>query len=408
MGGGMGGMGGGMGGMGGGMGGGMMGRGGGTMPPMMGMMMHGRLIMYFGGDFDSWDMRSMMMGMGMMGGMGMGGMGMGGMGGMMGGMGGGMRSVPPTGMPFADLKPGQTRHLPTRLVSLNPPDPQGGVRLPAVDEPLRIGDIADVSDNPRVQKALKRLQFQKAARTVSQLVMWNVATGLDWATIGELSKDWSNRYELALARDFVDHLNTVSDWETGRILFQISGTDTRSNARAAELEKAFTGKLVLGLRTGMGIPTRPDGPSLSCRVRLQAAEAQVQLSSSYAAAQKWVALAKFTVPLEAGKRSGDPVALADEVVEGLLSRVVRAQLVKGPRHKGKLTYQLRIDNGSPLRLNGLAAAGETSKEDEKARVLTGISIPPRRSMTVPASEEVIKALGLKQGVRIVAIDLSGL
>ena len=74
---------------------------------MMGMMMLARMIMYFCGDYDSWDMRSLMMGMG--GGMGMMGGGMGGMGGgMMGGMGGGMggmmRSVPPTGLPFADLE----------------------------------------------------------------------------------------------------------------------------------------------------------------------------------------------------------------------------------------------------------------------------------------------------------------
>ena len=64
-GGGMGGGGGGMGGggMGGGMGGGGMGRGGGTMPPMMGLMTLARMIMYFCGDVDSWDLRSLMMGM---------------------------------------------------------------------------------------------------------------------------------------------------------------------------------------------------------------------------------------------------------------------------------------------------------------------------------------------------------
>ncbi len=63
---------------------------------------------------------------------------------------------------------------------------------------------------------------------------------------------------------------------------------------------------------------------------------------------------------------------------------------------------------SPLRLNGVAAVGVGSKADEKARVLSGISVPPRRSMTVPASEELVKALGLKQGIRVTAIDLSGL
>ena len=160
MGGGMGGMGGGMGGMMGGRGGGMGGMGGmgrmsGTMPSMMGMMMLSRMIMYFCGDPDSWDMRSLMIGMmgGMRGGMG-GGMGMmGGMGGgMMGGMGGGMRSVPPTALPSAILNPGQTRHLPTRLVVLTPPDPREGVRLPEKGEPLQLGDIAEINDNPRVQK----------------------------------------------------------------------------------------------------------------------------------------------------------------------------------------------------------------------------------------------------------------
>ena len=94
---------------------------------------------------------------------------------------------------------------------------------------------------------------------------------------------------------------------------------------------------------------------------------------------------------------------------GTLNRLVRAQLIKGPRDKGKLTYRIRIDNASPLILNGLAALGTDSKpRTQTPRVLSGISIPPRRSMTVPASEEVVKTLGLKHGIRVVAIDLSGL
>ena len=47
------------------------------MPATMGMMTLARIIMYFCGDPDSWDMRSLMIGM----------MGMRGMGGMGGGMG---------------------------------------------------------------------------------------------------------------------------------------------------------------------------------------------------------------------------------------------------------------------------------------------------------------------------------
>ena len=95
------------------------------------------------------------------------------------------------------------------MVSLNPPDAQGGVQLPQEGQAFRIADIGDVSDNPRVQKAMKRLAAEKAATTVAQLVMWNVAAGLDWDTIAELSRRWANGYELALARDFVDHLDAI-------------------------------------------------------------------------------------------------------------------------------------------------------------------------------------------------------
>ena len=40
----------------------------------------------------------------------------------------------------------------------------------------------------RVQKALKRLAADKAATSVSQLVMWNLAAGLDWETIAQMSQ----------------------------------------------------------------------------------------------------------------------------------------------------------------------------------------------------------------------------
>ena len=41
-------------------------------------------------------------------------------------------------------------------------------------------------------------------------------------------------------------------------------------------------------------------------------------------------------------------------------------------------------------------------------MLLGITIPPAKSLTVPASEDAVKTLGLKQGIRVMAIDLSGL
>ena len=411
MGGGMGGMGGGMGGMGGGMGGGMMGGGAQTMPPMMGMMMLANVIMYFCGDFDSWDRRSLMMGMGgggMMGGMGggMGGMG----GGMMGGMGGGMRSVPPSDLPSAELKPKQTRHLPTQLVSLSPPDPESGVSLPAKGETLRIlGDIGRVSDDPRVQKALKRLAAETAPPTISQLVMWRLVAGLDWETIARLSERWSNRSELTLAQDFVAHLDALPVGESGRLLFQFQGADAAGKTLAAEVGKAVNGKMVLGVIAEVGeIPAQPEGPAVACQVRLTGSEALVQVTGSNEAGRNWVPFGKFTLPIAREQEKFDAMRLVDAVAEGMLNRMVRMQLTKGPRVKGRLTYQIRIDNASPWILNGLSAVGTTSKDGESPRVLSGLSIPPRKNMTVPASEEAVKLLGLKKGIRVMAVDLSGL
>ncbi|MGP0069649.1 MAG: hypothetical protein ACLQGP_39365 [Isosphaeraceae bacterium] len=404
---GMGGMGGGMGGMGGGMGG--MGRSSGTMPPMMGMMMLANVIMYFCGDADSWDRRSLMMGMGggMMGGMGGMGGGMGG--GMMGGMGGGMRSVPPSEAPFADLKPKQTRNLPTSIVSLTSPDAENGLVLPSQGEKLRIvGDIARVNDDPQVQKALRRLASGLAPASVSQLVMWRLNTGLDWATIGQLADKWANRYELTLAKDFVDRLSSLPEGESGRIMFQFVGLDSAGEFTAAELAGLIKGKTVLGLQSVIGVPSRPESPAVACQVRLKGGEALVQVSSSDSNGQNWVPYGKFTLPVPKTDGKSDPAQFADSLAEGVLNRLVRVQLSKGPREKGKLTYQLRIENASPLILNGLSLMGPASKTTEEPKVLLGITIPPRKSLTVPASEAAVKTMGLKQGIRVMAVDLSGL
>jgi hypothetical protein len=424
----MGGMGGGMGGMMGGMGGGMMGgmgggggmlgmsgmgRQAGTMPPTMGMMMLSRMIMYFCGDPDSWDPRSIMIGMmgGMMGGMGgmMGGMG-GAMGGM-GGMGGGMRSVAPTELPSALLNPGQTRNLPTRLVSVSSADPDAGLSFPAKGEKLRIvGDIEDVTQDAQLQKALKRLTSRKAPTAVSQLVMWHLAAGLDWDTISRLSEKWANAHELTLAKSFTDTLDRAAAGETGRILIEISATDDTSERDAAELKKALRGATVLGLIAHVGqIPARPDGPAVACKILLDGPGAVAQLASTDGTAEKWVPFGKFSLKRERTGAKIDSWRFADDLAEGVLNRLVRAQLLKGStREKGKLAYQLRIDNASPWILNGIAVAGTSSKPEEMPQLLPMLSVSPRRSFTVPAGEDMVKSLGLKKGIKVVALDLSGL
>ena len=147
------------------------------MPATMGMMTLGRLIMTLVEDRDSWDYSSLMIGM--MGGRGMGGMGMG-MGGMgMGGR-GGFRSVPPTGLAHATLNPNQSRHLPTVLVSLNGPTPDGNVPMPGQGEKLRVGTIGQITGDRWASAALMRLAGEKAPPEVAQLVLWNLADGFDW------------------------------------------------------------------------------------------------------------------------------------------------------------------------------------------------------------------------------------
>ena len=81
-----------------------------------------------------------------------------------------------------------------------------------------VGDISQVNDDARVQKALRRLAADKAPTSLSQLVMWHLAAGLDWNTIAQLSQEWSNRNELTLAKDFVDRLDTLPVGESGRLL----------------------------------------------------------------------------------------------------------------------------------------------------------------------------------------------
>jgi hypothetical protein len=319
--------------------------------------------------------------------------------------------VPPTGLPFTSLAPGQTRHLPTRLVNMSSPDQEQGLSLPQEGEKLRIlGDVASVNKDPRVQKALKRLSAAKAPTSLSQLVMWRVATDLDWSAIAELSQNWANRYELAMAKDFVDHLDGLTDGEAGRLLLEVQGTDAASNAMATEFTAALQGKMVLGLVTTIGIPERPAGPALACRVKLTATEASVQVTGSDRTARNWVAFGKFTQPTVVENGKLDQVKLADSLAEGILNRVVRAQVIKGSaqKDKGKLVYQIRIENASPLILNGVAFVGTASAPDEMPKLLSGIAIPPGRSMLVPTPEESVKTLGLKKGIKVLALDLSGL
>jgi hypothetical protein len=285
----------------------------------------------------------------------------------------------------------------------------GSVRLPGEGEKLQIGDVSQASGDARVQKALKRLAAVKAPATVSQMVMWRVAQGLEWDVIAQLAERSGKayEYELTLAQDFVEKLVALPDDETGVLLFQVDAKDAASQAAAAAIVKVLKDKPVLGLWAREGVPAEPAGPAVACKVRVDGEEAIVQVASSNSSAQAWVPFGKFALPVTLKDGEVDSAAFADELAAGVLNRLVRTQLSRGDRVKGKPTYRVRIDNASPLILNGLAIAG-VDAEDARPKELSGICISPRRSMTVPATEEIVKELGLKKGVRVTAADLSGL
>ena len=414
------------GGGGGGMGGGGMGGGGQgqgmsrTLPASAGMMMLATLITRLVAP-GTWDLSGMMM-MGGMGGGGGGGMGGGGMGGGgmgggmggggMGGGGGGFRSVPPTMLPSADLNPGQTREMATRLVTISSADPSNPLATPAKDEPLKISDIGQVSNDPKVAKALRRLAADKAPNSLAQLVMWNVSGGLSWENIATLSADWSNPHELVMAKRFVQNLDLLGNGETGELRYEITATP-ELKAIADELAATLKGQLVLGLKAEAGVAEAPTGPAIGCKIALAGTtdkpQAEVHVLTSDGEGQAWTAVGKFNLPVRRSEEKVKSVEFADSFAEGVLGRLVRAQLSKGPRVKGKETYYVRIDNASPLLLNGLAITGEGIKgENVTPNILSGIAIPPRNNLTVSATGSVVEKLGLKKGVKVVAADLSGL
>ena len=306
--------------------------------------------------------------------------------------------------------PNQTRHLPTRLVSLSSPDPEEGLSLPQQGEKLQIlGDIAKVNDDPRVQKALRRLAADKAPTSVSQLVMWRVAA--DWT--GTRSPSCRGRGPIATSwpwpRISWTIWTSLTEGETGRLLFEIEGTDAAEQGdggRADQGPARQDGARLAGRRRD---PDAARGPAVACRVRLTATEALVQVASSDATA-----------------RTGSPSASSR--CRWSRKRQVRQRQVRrcpgrgdpqpaGPRpgeqrpaqrEKGKLIYQIRIENASPLILNGLALVGTGEQGRRNAQGAVGHRDSPAQEHARSRERGGRQALGLKKGIKVLALDLSGL
>jgi hypothetical protein len=364
---------------------------------------------------------------------GMGG-GMGGMGGGMGGMGGGFRSVPPTGLLETTLQPRQERHLPTAVVSLNGPDAKAQPLVPAKGEKLQISGVDQWTDDSRTKAALKRLAEAKAPRTIAQMVLWYVTAGADWDDVGRLSQGWGNAQEIALARQFVAGLEKTEgpsspsspQADPGRLYWEIKAESAPERELADGLRALWEKSAVLGLTVKEGVPARPDGPALACRLEVSGSSVSVKLTASHPSGTDWVSLGTFRIkrsdlkPFPANssretptltseqERQRESARLGDAVAEAILGRLVRASLSHGPKIKGKESFRITIVNESPMILNGLALGGPEMRDDAPPSVVAGLSLPPLKSLTLPASAEMVGRLHLKDGLRVLAADLSGL
>ena len=316
---------------------------------------------------------------------------------------------------------------------MNGPDVNARPLVPAKGEKLRIEGIEQWTDDTRTRTALKRLVEAKAPRSIAQMVLWNVTNGTDWDGVGRLSKGWGNAHEIALARRFVAGLEGSEDARTpavdpGLLCWDIQTESTRARELAEDLRGLWGKGPVLGLTAKEGVPTRPDGPALACRIELDDSAVAVKLEASHPSGTGWVPLGEFRIKLSdprlnlaASTEEATPAAasdsaeggcqaarLGDALAEGMLGRVLRVNLTRGPVVKGKATFKIKIHNESPLILNGLALGGPDAGEDRDASVLAGLSVPPRKSLTVPGTAEMVERLHLRGGVRILAADLSGL
>jgi hypothetical protein len=332
---------------------------------------------------------------------------------MGGGMGGGFRSVPPTELPSALLQPGQVRELATRVVSLNPPSPETGVLMPQQGEKLLIGDIAQISPDPRLQKALRRLAADNAPDAVSQLVMWNLTSKLDWLTIDQLTRGCVNAQELALARQFVERLDSLSEeGESGQLFLEVTAGETQHEKLASDLGKALANQLVLGLKATPGVPAKPGGPSVGCKLQLVGEggkpEAMIKLAESNGH-REWQSMGKFTLPVTLDdKGQCDVTAFGNKLAEGLLERLVRTRMIKKQTVVGTPTYTYQVDNASPLLLNGFAVVGTSAKPTDPPHFMLGLSLPPQRSLQFSLPAAQVESFGMKKGTRLVALDLSAL
>jgi hypothetical protein len=264
------------------------------------------------------------------------------------------------------------------------------------------------------------------------MVFWYVTDGSDWDNVGRLSIGWGNASELALARKFVAELgrrvdsSSQSHADPGPLYWEIKANSPQVKELVDGLQKLWEKSPVLGLAAKEGVPTRPDGPAIACQAEISEAAVNVKLSVSHPSGSDWIRVETFRIKRSelnsvlaksAGetdrltseqKKECESALLGDAVAAGIVERLVRVRLSRGPRVNGRESFRIKILNESPMVLNGLALGGEEIREDNPPAVISGMSLPPLKALTVPATAEVVSRLHLKDSLKVYAADLSGM
>ena len=282
--------------------------------------------------------------------------------------------------------------------------------MPQEGEALKIRNIDAIEGvSPRLRNVVKKLAQEKAPEAVAQLVLWHLGYEIDWPTLEDLSRPWANRSEVALAKQFVNRLGGIEAAdpvvEPGTIFYDLSAAGTQHLLLAAEVRRLLDDRPLLGLTARFGVPAQPQGPALACRIELKDGPTLVRVSSSDEAGNSWVDMAKFSVAmLDSEDNPPTPSEFIDRVAAGLLDRLIRVRLTR----EGQGKDGIRVENGSPLVLNGLTLAGREATTCSQNLPLVGLSLSPRKAMTIPAPSRVVRRLGSGKGIRVLAADLSGL
>ena len=123
----------------------------------------------------------------------------------------------------------------------------------------------------------------------------------------------------------------------------------------------------------------------------------------------WRPAGKFDVKLNDDKGQARPAAaVADDVALGLAGQLLKVKLLSKKSSQGKIAYAIRVENASPMVLDGLALAASAEPAAGKVSSMLGLGLPPRKSTVIGISPKAVERLGLKNGVQVFAADLSGL